>query len=204
MNYLMMLLSALLLFSGCVATQETEKVLPHQVLVKVSSLPAYNPNALYRDMSMRVAFKVLEDGTIAEVRVLKSPADPAWNGTAAELMKQWRFTTVAGGLEPEGQWIQYSLLVHVEEPIMMTIGEIVAARKEEADSLYELLDSDVPFDSIAKQRARFLGAVDIAAYPQNVRDALRILRVHHFTRPLRLGNSYVIYMRFEDSRNLVQ
>ena len=75
--------------------------------------------------------------------------------------------------------------------------------------MYELLDRDVPFASIAKpsgERAKFLGAVNLATYPQHVRDELRKLRIHHFTRPLRLGESYVIYVRFaeENSNTLVQ
>ena len=212
MNNIRPIFAALLLLSGCVATQEMEA--PHQVLVKVSSLPAYSTQVSFADLHTRVAFRVLGDGTIAEVHVLESAADQKWNAMAVEMMKQWRFSAATGGTEPDGRWIQYALVIHTEDQVMMTLGEIVTSSKEEADSLYNLLDNEVPFASIAKQftgaspedRATFLGKVDIATYPQYVRDELRPLRLNHFTRPIRLGNSYVIYFRFEGERfkSLVQ
>jgi len=206
MKRIEIVLAPLLLWFGCTATQETETAMPRQVLVKVSSLPAYGSRWLSKDMSLQVAFRVLGDGTIADVQVLQSAADAEWNTTAAELMKQWRFSPIPGASEPEGRWIQYSLVVHVEEPVMMTLGEIACPTRQESDSLYALLAGDVPFSSIPKERATLLGSVDIAAYPQHVRDVLRKLRISHFTRPLRLGNNYVIYMRFEDqsSKTMVQ
>jgi len=208
MNYLAMLCAVLLILSGCGAVQQADQEPAHQVLVKVSPLPVFASGPSPRDMNIRVAFRVLRDGTVADIRVLDSPADPGWNSAAVELMNHWRFSQAGESARPEGQWIQYSLVIHAEEPVVMTLGEISASTKDEADSLYKLLDSEFAFPWVPARAsvdsstglARLLGPVDIAAYPQRVRDELRKLRIHHFTRPLRLGNSYVIYVRFEDQR----
>ena len=214
MKSLMTLLVALLLLSGCATTRETGMVPPRQVLVKVSSFPAFDANVSSKDMDMRVAFLVLANGSIADVQVLKSDGDQAWNSMATVMMKQWHFNPITVDTAPEGRWIQYSLVVHIEDPVVMTLAELTADEQQEADSLYESLKREEAFVSMEKQiatspsgdGAKFLGAVDIAAYPQHVRDELRTLRVNHFTHPLRLGNSYVIYVRFDEDRfkNLAQ
>jgi hypothetical protein len=127
-------------------------------------------------------------------------------------MKQWRFSPNANDTTSDGHWYHYLFDVHVGEPIILTLGELVASGPQEADSLHELLNTGVAFASVAKQfvsgssgeRGRFLGAVCIDTYPERVRNELRKLNVNDFTRPLRLGKDYVIFMRFENTRNLPQ
>jgi TonB family protein len=214
MNYAVTIaLTALLLFSGCVVTQETGGLEPRQELVRMSPLPPLASSTSAGGVKVRVMFKVLGDGTVAEVRVLKSSGDAEWDASAIDSMKRWRFSTIPQDTVSAGRLFLYLLVVRAEAPVVMTLGELVAAKEQEADSLYALLKSGVAFDAIAKQipvgssgeRGRFLGPVNIAIYPEQVRDELRTLSVNDFTHPIRLGHKYVIYLRFENdgSRNLV-
>jgi TonB family protein len=213
MNFAVTLVSAiLLLLSGCAVREQAVVSKQPQELIKMSPLPALT-SPVPAVVRLRVLFRVLSDGTVAEVRVLKSSGDTGWDASAVDSMRRWRFSTVPQDTVSGGRLFLYLLVVHAEAPIVMTLGELVAAREQEADSLYALLKSGVAFDAIAKQiavgssgeRGGFLGPVNIAIYPEQVRDELRTLSVNDFTHPIRLGNNYMIYVRFENdgSRNLV-
>ena len=207
-------LAVLLLVLGCAVSEEAGVFTQRQELVRMSLLPPLVFPASAEGARLRVLFRVLSDGTVAEVRILKSSGDSRWDASAVDSMKRWRFSTIPNDTVPGGRLFHYQLVVHVETPVVMTLGELIAAREQEADSLYVLLKSGVAFDSIMKrvhigtfgERGRFLGSVNIATYPEQIRDELRTLRVNDFTRPLRLGHDYVIYLRFEDdgSRILVK
>jgi TonB family protein len=202
MNYIAtVVLAILLLLSACSVTQETGLVTPRQELVKVSSLPAPIAPASAMGLKLGVQFRVLHDGTVAEVRVLKSGGDQRWDSTVVEVMKQWRFSMSFDDTASGGHWYHYLFDVHIGQPLVLTLGELVAAGQQEADSLYELLNGGLTFASV---RGRFLGAVSIETYPERVRNELRKLHVNDFTHPLRLGKDYVIFMRFEDTKNLPQ
>lgn len=213
MNYIVtVVLTFLLLLSACGVTQEAAVVAPRQELIKVSPLPAPSTPALTKGLKLGVVFRVLHDGTVAEVRILKSSGDRQWDAAVTDVMRQWRFSTNSNDTASDGQWYHYMFDVHMGEPITLTLGELVAAGQQEADSLYGLLNSGVAFASVARQfvsgssseRGRFLGAVSIETYPERVRNELRKLHVNDFTPPLRLGNDYVIFMRFEDTENFPQ
>lgn len=199
-------LAVILLISGCTGIHETGIPTSRQELVKVSPLPPLVSLASARGVKLGVLFRVLHDGTVAEVHILKSGADPDWNSAAVALMKQWRFSRIVDDTATEGHWIHYLFDVRVREPIVMTLGEIMCSRRQVADSLYMVLNTSGAFDVLSMQMVigsygdsgRFLGAVDIGTYPERVRNELRTLREHDFTRPIRLGDSYVIYFRFPD------
>lgn len=213
MNYsVIVVLASLLLLSACGAMQETGVVGQRQELVKVSPLPAPILPLPARGMKLGVQFRVLHDGAIAEVRLLNSGGDRQWDSTVVGVMEKWRFSPNSNDAPSEGHWYHYIFNLRTGEPIILTLGELVAVGQQEADSLYEVLNNGVAFDSVAKEflpgssgdRGRFLGAISIETYPERVRNELRKLHVNDFTHPLRLGKDYVIFMRFEDTRNLPQ
>jgi TonB family protein len=215
MNQLSNSIIGLLLFlAGCTGVQMLDTAVPRQELMSVSSVPAFAPGGFSGHLKLKAMFRVLSDGTVAEVVLLNSSGSSEWDSAAVDSMKQWRFTTLLNNDDSLGHWIRYSLVVITEEPMVMVLGEIAIAGKQKADSLYALLASGVEFDSMAKQigtgspsaQCRFLGETGIARFPQSVRDELRKLRMNDFTRPLKRGDSYVIYMRFNHDglRNLPQ
>ncbi len=46
----------------------------------------------------------------------------------------------------------------------------------------------------------YLGRVNIAQFPEHVRNTLRNLRINRYTQPIKVGDTYVIYKRLEDHR----
>jgi hypothetical protein len=139
---------------------------------------------------------------------------PQWDAAAVDSMKLWRFAAALHDSSASDRWLRYTLVVGIQEPIMMNLGELVVSNQKEADSLYLLLQTGIVFDTLARhvregstdEAGRYIGTVDIARYPRHVRDELRKLAESNCTHPIRVGHNFVIYKRFkpEDSQNLAQ
>jgi hypothetical protein len=113
---------------------------------------------------------------------------------AMQSMKQWRYAPFRRDGVPVDLWFRQLVVVQIQEPIVMTIGELTSSSLHEADSLYVLLEKGTGLDSLFR---RSIGTCDIVKHPQNVRDKLRGLGTGEYTSPLRRGEAYVIYKRFK-------
>ncbi|MBX2990142.1 MAG: hypothetical protein KF749_03130 [Bacteroidetes bacterium] len=187
---------------GCTHTRPLD--VPHPELVRISSLPSFS-SFIYKDkLTLSVLFRVVEDGTIAEVKMLGSSGDPRWDAVAIDSMKHWRFHPLAGECPPDGIWVRNALVVQVEEQVVMALAGLTAPDERGADSLYALLEQGVPFEALARDEGETPGfsapaSRNIAQFPRKVRDEVRKLRVGNFTKPIRVGERYVIYQRFEQN-----
>jgi len=154
---------------------------------------------------MEVLFHVRRDGSVEEVRLVESSGDPVWDRSAADSMKQWKFALATPDTSLEAQWVRTTLIVQVQEPIVMTLGELTAGTRQEADSLYALLLQGADFTTLAKavrqessnQCGWFLGAINISRYPPHIREALRSLTLNDVTAPLQIDSRYAIFKRLE-------
>jgi TonB family protein len=198
------ILLTLLLFLGCASPQYTD-VLPAQLdLVTMTPLPPLTSISNLGGLKLNALFRLLNDGTVAEIKLLRSSSDPKWDAQAIDSMKLWRFTPFSGQPTPTDRWIRFAIVVQIQEPIVMTLGELVSLNLREADSLYLLLQQGAQFDSLARSRQReassgtdwFFPSVNIARYPHDVRQQLTGLPVNGYTHPLRVGAKYLIYKRF--------
>jgi hypothetical protein len=107
------------------------------------------------------------------------------------------------GTQPIASWIQQKVRVYFEPPAPMVISELACEDHGLIDSLYALLATGVPFDSLARrysvfasrEKGGFLGEVDLRSFPTHVRRQLANLRVGGITKPLALGQNVVIYKR---------
>jgi TonB family protein len=165
-------------------------------------------------LKLNVMFRVHNDGNVAEVKLVTSSGDPDWDKAAIDSMKDWHFSAwVPDGL-PAECWVRNTCVVQVQEPLVLTLGQLTAPTMEEADSLYSLLEGGMDFDLLAKETrpgttekyGTYIGSADVASYPHQVRVELRKLAVNGFTHPVRVGTSYVIYKRYvgDGSRTLPQ
>ncbi len=192
-----------MLLAGCAITREISVDQPE--LISMSSLPPTPPSSTITQLRLNVLFHILRDGTVADARILGSSGYPLWDAAAVDSMKQWRFAPALDDTSPTGWWMRYTLVVGIQEPIMMNLGELVMSNQGEADSVYQLLQSGVVFDTLARHvregsaidAVRYIGIVDIARYPGHVRDELRKLAEGSFTHPVRVGHNYIIYKRFK-------
>jgi TonB family protein len=194
------------LLVGCAASRPPEVSAEGPEVISMAPLPPLTSISTVRGLTMNVLFHLLRDGTVQDVRILGSTGDRGWDSLAAQSMKQWRFTPIAHDSVTGDHWFRQKVIVQIQEPVVMDLGELVCHSQAEADSLYLLLERGADFDTLARrvqgissaEYYRSPGAVEIARFPQHVRSELMKLGLNAFTPPLQLGHSYVIYKRFPD------
>lgn len=195
-----------LLLTGCATTRQAGAPSEEIEVISIAPLPPLPAGSSIGGLTLDVLFHVANDGTVLDARLLKPSGDTDWDSLAIQAMKNWRFAVAGVDTPPASRWSRHKVIVQVQEPIVMTLGELVSASQREADSLYTLIKKGVDFDTLAKRSrgeesvsyCRCPGAVEIARYPRQIREALMKLRINDVTRPLRLGPNYVIYKRFSE------
>lgn len=195
---------------GCAANQQTESPSQQPELISMTSLPSIAPTSSTIGLKLNVLFHVKGDGWVTEVKLLGSSGDPEWDRAAVDSMKQWRFTANHFDSLSAGQWIRSMIVLQVQEPTVLTLGEMSVDTPQAADSLYALIQTGTEFEVLSKQVApgastpigKFLGAVDIARYPKHVRDSLRRLGMNDCTHPIRIGSKFTIFKRYKPDGTL--
>ena len=208
MHYRLFIL--LLFILGCTPLPELVESPAVPAVISMSSLPPLTETSQGAIPEFSAIFLIRKDGTVDEVKLLSTSGDPNWDRAAIDSLKNWRFTSPPDDIAVNGRWIRYRIRIEIEDPLYLNLGEIVAFSKEEADSLYQILKKGEDFLTIADQIREgttteigmHLGTVNIAQYPEHVRNTLRNLRVNRFTRPIKVGDTYVIYKKFEDQKLL--
>jgi len=183
----------LLLLTGCGGTHEVAEPTERVELISMTSLPPVAPGSYKTGMRLHVLIHILQDGTVESVKMLGSGIQSEWDSLALQSMKQWRYAPFRRNGVPVDIWFRQLVVVQIQEPTILTIGELVSSSRHEADSLYALLEKGNDLDSLFH---RAIGTFDIVKYPQNVRDVLRTLDPGEYTSPLRRGEEYVIFKRF--------
>jgi len=159
----------------------------------MAPLPPISLRSFATGMKLIVLMHILRDGTVENMRMLGSSGDGEWDSLALQAMKQWRYAPLLREGLPIDVWIRQPIVVQVQEPIVMTVGDLASASLREADSLYMLLEKGTDLDSLFRPT---IGTFDIMKYTPSVRDQMKRLSRGEYTRPLRVGNKYVIYKRF--------
>ena len=184
----------LLLLTGCVGTREVAAPTERVELISMTPLPPIAQGSYHAGMRLNVLMHILPDGTVEDVRMLGSSGDVGWDSLALQNMRRWRYAPFQRDGVPTDVWFRQQIVIKIQEPVVMTIGELVSPTLREADSLHALLEKGIDLDSLLR---RAIGTFDIAKYPENIRDVLKRLDPGEYTSPLRRGDEYVIYKRFE-------
>ncbi len=196
----------ILLMLGCAPFPERVETPAAPSVIHLSPLPPLTELSQVAKPELSVIFLIREDGTVEDVRLLSTSGDPEWDNAAVDSLRKWRFTSAKDDRDVGKRWIRYRIRIEIAEPVYLTLGEIVAFSKDEADSIYQLLRRGMDFLTIAHQIredtnqpfGRFVGTVDIAQYPEHVRNQLRKLRVNQFTRTIEFGDTFIIFKRFKE------
>jgi TonB family protein len=183
----------LLALAGCTVTREVEVPTTQLELIDMTPLPPLESISYPAGMKLTVLLHVMKDGTVENVRILGPSGDGGWDSLAVQSIKQWRYAVPRRDGVPTDIWFRQLVVVQLQEPIEMTIGELASASLHEADSLHASLEKGAIMDTLFMQTLR---TVNIMRFPQRIRERLKNLREDDFTRPLRLGEKYVIYKRF--------
>jgi len=148
---------------------------------------------------------IMKDGTVGNVRILGSSGDAEWDSMAAQSMKQWAVFDSPSKRNP-GRSLDASArdranpAAHHAHPrrtrLILQAGSrfvVCAARRR---TKFETLAKHEGVESSAVN-GKYLGSVDISSYPRPVREELRKLREDEVSRPVRIGEKYIIYKRFK-------
>ncbi len=198
-----MLLLLLSLLIGCGTGTETESSIVPPELVTLSPLPPYRAPSVRPSIKLDMLILVTKEGLVEDAKLQGSSGDPEWDSLALKAVRQWQFTPPTRNGQPTDLWIRQQVTVQFQEPILLTLAEIICSTQQDGDTLYQMLEQGADFAALARQTGRspsnapdgYLGTVDISLYPPQVREALRSLSVGETTKPIRLGAKYVIFKR---------
>lgn len=198
---------ALVLLVGCAASKRTVVPADAARVISLTPLPPVSSLSSVGGIRIEVMFLVRPDGSVADVRMLESSNDPAWDLAAADSMRLWKFALQEIDTSEQAIWVRTNVVVQVQEPTVMTLAELTFDSRQDADSVYALLNGGIEFSALAREmysgpspRCKwFLGSVNIARYPRHIREVLVSLAVNEFTSPLPVDSQYAIYMRLDPS-----
>jgi len=197
------LLAVLLLLSGCTAPPTEIRIDRYPLLITSSPLPP--PPGWYQrnELVLEVRLYVAADGSVRELSWIESSNDREWDAKAEQAILTWKYAPAMEGGKPVGLWVRNTVRVRFEEPVVFPLAEIVCPTKELADSVYVQLRAGAEFETLAKavsigperSAGGYRGMTNIGTFPTAVRDVLRELREGEITKPLPLGEWFVIYRR---------
>jgi TonB family protein len=197
------LLVVILTFAGCAFFSETQKPDTLPELVFRTALPAVPADWAGSRPKIEVLFHVSRTGTITDASFVDSPGAPAWESRALEEMKQWRFSPARVGEDSVPVWVRVPIIVRFNAKYVLNLAQLVCADQASADSAYQLLLAGHPFETIVRELPsagsgtyeKNIGKTDISVYAKEIQDELTKLKENGFTRPLQIGNSFVIFKR---------
>jgi TonB family protein len=150
MKSVIVALCSMLLLAGCATTKETESPSEQPELISMTALPPVAPNFPTNGLKLNILFHVKGDGSVTDVRMLGSSGDPSWDHFAIDSMKQWRFTANRSDSISNERWIRNTIILQVQEPVVLTLGVLTVGSQQEVDSLYALLHNGTDFDVLSK------------------------------------------------------
>lgn len=195
------LLLIILLLSAC-STTKPDNGYPE--LVSVTQIPAY-PDDI-EEVTLRIAFHVDTDGSVIESHLLNSSGDESWDAALADSIQKWQFNNFSS---EESFWFTQSIKGIFLKPTLLNMKELAFQDKADADSIHHILrradfyevllqlydDPDLNV-RITKHTNK-----DIASYTKRVRDQLHSLRLNQHTKPLKVGNEFVIFRRIPEDES---
>jgi len=141
--------------------------------------------------------------SVRQLAWVESSNDKEWDAEAERAILTWKYLPAMEGGKPVGLWVRNTLRVRFEEPTVFPLAEIVCPTREVADSVYGQLRAGADFEAAAKAvsigpegpAGGYRGMTNIGIFPAAVRNVLRLLKEGEITRPLPLGEWFVIYRR---------
>jgi TonB family protein len=188
---------------GCASTQPSSLPDVFPELMVQTPLPAWPAPVLNNEVTLQLKLRIARDGSVLYASFVHPTGYEEWDTAALAEIRKWRFSPALVDGQPVAIWIRQQVRVQFENPNFMMLAELVCPENGLADSLYTLLSSKVPFDSLARKysisssrdKGGVLGEMDLRSLPFSVRRELATLRANEFTRPMVIGGRFVIYKR---------
>gem|GEM_PF-855118 len=189
----------LLLMSGCKSAEPLAvDALP--ILVSQAPLPPLPPTVRTDYLRLELQLLVNKNGEVERAHWLTGSGFGKWDSTALMAVTNWKYTPARYRSEPIALWVRQVIRVQMREPMFLWLAEIACPDKTYADSLYAILREGGDFETVAREHSKsesairggVLGKMDIRIFPFPVQDEIAKLRVGEISKPIRIGNSYVI------------
>ncbi len=177
-------------------------------IVEMTMLPDLTSTNYTQRAKPKVLIRIMADGSVDEVVIMNPSGRSEWDAATIDSIKKWRFSRLPPNSPPEG--VIYRIVLDIKplyDPAIYAIGELWATCMEEADSLYAELKEGTDFFELASRlqevpsvdSAYILRSTDLANYPEHVRRVVGKLRHDEFSKPVKVGDYFVIYMRFREN-----
>lgn len=189
----------LLLTTGCATQRDSQEI------IQKTELPIYAGEPREEPIDLNVLFHVMENGSVADVRLLTKSGDKEWDRAVVDSLKKWRFTAHKSD---SSVWVSKKLNIHLLQSQIVNLGELVIKNEQDANVLYSRLRAGVSFQQLVSQalenssdsiRGRYLNEVNTIEYPTHVSKILIELGEGDYTRPVQVDGEYIIFKRFGDN-----
>jgi hypothetical protein len=189
----------LIFLSGCSVIQRTtENNYAPQLLVQYP-LPTVTGPILKPDFKIEMNLYIQEDGSVGKVVFIKGSGDNVWDSLAMESVLKWKYSPAHVDHHNVKIWLNQVALVEIQNPKYLMLAEIVCPTLDEADSVYTSLENGKDYNGFTAMpdddKNIDLGKVDIHLFPHNISSELVYLEKDEYTKPLKFGDSYVIFKR---------
>jgi TonB family protein len=190
-----------ILLCGCAIIQPPYAPDTYPQLVKQEPLPPWPFRTSDDEITLDIKIRIGSDGSVRDVAFITPTSNEEWNALAIEKIRRWEFSPAIINGRPLPLWIRQTIRLKFEEPSYLNLAEILCPDEHTADSVYALLETGAPFDSLAREfsisssrtRGGTLGDVDLRTLPLSIRREVHRVATDHYTTPLALGRHYVIY-----------
>ena len=203
MKHLLLLGICFSFLTGCSFWQQTaDNNIAPQLLLQYP-LPNISQSIARPNLKLVMDLLILEDGSVGQVKIVDGSGNAVWDSLAAETIMKWKYSPAHVDHHYVKIWMRQVAEVEYLDPLYLNLAEIICPTIEEADSIYAALENGKNFDELAALQSAEpdndkngdLGKVDIRLYPERIRTALTYLNRDRYTKPLRYGEKYVIFMR---------
>jgi hypothetical protein len=189
--------------TGCSLFQQvTENNFAPQLLI-LYPLPTLTPAIARLNLRIEMDLLILEDGSVGQVHFINGSGNKEWDSLAAEAILKWKYSPAHVDHHSVKIWLRQVAIVEYQAPKYLVLSEILCATLGEADSIYAALENGKDFSKLAAMQMALpnhdkngdLGKIDIRLYPERIRSELDSLGRDQYTKPLKYGDNYVIFMR---------
>jgi TonB family protein len=204
MRFFFVIIIIVVVFIGCIPTQQITDLSTPRVLVQ-DPLPAFPESIKDIPLEISMALFITEDGSVTQVRLMKSSGSSSWDSLAITTIMRWQFVPANINDKPISAWFHLRAPIRYMKPLYVTLAEIVCSTRERIDSVYEALRQEKDFNELAvcysidpsRGNKGVIGEVNIFCYPEQIRRIVSDLEIDEFTEPIQYGDQYVIFKRLK-------
>lgn len=203
---LIIMLFCIGLVIGCSSTPLDETSITQPVLLETYPLPTIPAKVDPLYFTLKMKMQIDEEGSVRQVKLINSIGDETWDSLATRAVMKWKFSPALAGNKPCKVWVNQKVAIRLDEPVYLSLAEILCDSFEDAQKVLADLDRGKDFGELASQistapsriKKGVLGKVDIHCYSDEICRTLMRIKTNQYTQPMEYGQKYVIFKRIED------